>query len=329
MNNANGFKNMKWFLRGICVVMVLFSAGCSASVTPTSIAVPATMSLTPFPTTLRPSATLSSTPTRTPAPPTLTPLPILGQPEEIKTKLFELLLNNGGCRLPCLLGHTPGIVSLQEMKNFFDQFGLLKTQDMLVRKGTSNDGSLSGVSFYFPYLQDIYLNMHISAYKNGNQVEALAMDAFPQSNWDFYYAEIVNYYLVPQILMNYGEPSQVLVWTIRDDRQRPDVTTAPFFLALLYPDQGFYLQYEMSRETKGANFLGCPSKAFVSVGVWPPKDEMIFNKMMQVMTNGNGLSPYKSIEEAASLTINEFVETYSKASNSSCLVTPIETWPNP
>jgi len=329
MNNINGFKNMKWFFKGICTVTMLFSAGCSASVTPTGIAVPIPMSLTPFSTTQLPLATLSPTQTRTLALPTLTSLPVLRQPEEIKTKLFELLLNNGGCKLPCLLGYTPGTVSPQEMENFFDQFGLVNTQDMSVSRGTSNDGSLSGVSFYFLYSQDIYLNVHISAYINGNRVEALAMDAFPQSKWDPHYAEVMNYYLLPQILTNYGMPAQVLIATYRDDRQRPDVTSAPFFLVLIYPDQGFYVKYEMERVSGGGIFLGCPSKSFVSVAVWSPGDNEAFNKVVQVMNNGGDLSSYKPIDEATSMTIDEFYQTYILPDNTACIETPIETWPNP
>jgi len=317
---------MKWLSISMCVVMTLLAAGCSASVTPTSASVPATMSSIPTLTALPPSATPSPTQTRTPPPPTLTPLPILREPEEIKTKLFELLQNNGGCQLPCLFGYTPGIVSPQEMKNFFNQFANIDSPDMIIDKIKADDGN--SLSFYIRYA-DNYLNLGISTYENKNQIQALAMDAFPEPKWNSHYAEIMNYYLLPQILTNYGEPSEVIILTYRNDRQRPDVTSFPFFLVILYPEQGFYAKYEMERVTSSANFLGCPSKSFVSVVTWPAGNGEIFQTTVQPTINGEYLSDYKSLADATSMTIEEFYQMFSNPNNRECIRTPIETWPEP
>lgn len=311
----------------VCMVVAILSAGCSASVTSASSPMPATMLLTPTSTALPLSATPFPTQTRTPLPPTLTPLPVLREPGDIKTKLLELLQNNGGCQLPCLLGNTPGIVSLQETKNFLEQFGLMEIQDMIVRRATL--GNLSGISFYFPYSQDAYFDAHISVYKRGNQVEALAMNTASRPAWDSHYADLLQYYLLSQILTDYGEPAQVLIWTFRNDRSRPDVTTWPFYLVLLYPDRGGYLEYEMERVPSGDKFIGCPSKSFVSVAVWSPGDNEAFYTAVQGMNNGGDLSPYKPIEEVTSLTVEEFHQVFSNPANKDCITTPIEVWPNP
>jgi hypothetical protein len=320
---------MKRFSFSILIVLLLFSTGCSSAVKPpaTQTAVPPYTELfTATPTLFVPSATSSPTQTQTPIPlpATLTPFPTLTT-DEAKKVLFELLLNNGGCRLPCLLGYTP-ITSHREVQNFFSQFVVTETPDISISKVSVADGSSVG---FFIHLLNTNLNIDISTYETGNRVEALSIGGLSQPKWAPKYAEVMKYYLLPQILTNYGEPSQVLIKTFRNDRQRPDVISWPFFLVLLYPDQGFYLKYEMERVSTGAEFLGCPSKSFVSVGVWPPKNDAIFNKMILVMTNGGDLRGYKSISDAIAMSLEEFYQTFKEPTNTQCIKTTIETWPNP
>lgn len=308
-------------------ILIMLLASCSSAlnqpVTQTHV-LPSTSLLSATPTLLLPSATSSPTETLTPLPSTLTPFPKLTS-SEAKTVLFELLLNNGGCRLPCLLGYTP-ITSHQEMRNFFSQFRITNTPDISISKAGFGEGS--SVIFFIHYL-NTYLNIGISTYETKNQVEALGMGAFSQPKWDPYYAEVMQYYMLPQVLTNYGKPSEVILLTYRNDRQRPDVTSFPFFLVLLYPEQGFYMKYEMERVSTGAEFLGCPSKSFVDIVVWPPNDNEVYERIVKPTINGEYLSGYKSLGDATSMTIEEFFQVFSNPNNQECLKTPIETWPNP
>ena len=147
--------------------------------------------------------------------------------------------------------------------------------------------------------------------------------------WNPSYAEAMKYYMPPQILTNYGMPPQVLVATYSNDQQRPDVTVWPFFLSIIYPEQGIYIKYEMFRQTSADKFIGCPAKSFVSVAVWSPGDDEAFSRVVQAMNNGGDLSSYKTIDSSTDMTVDEFYEIFRNSDNTMCLETPIETWPNP
>lgn len=324
------------------LIMVLVSlVGCSSKpdnlITQTespSVIITSTLN---SPTLTIPSVTFTPFPTPSSLPPTLTPLPKLA-PDESVNLLFELLMNNGQCLLPCLLGLKPENSSL-EMRNFLNQFASVDSDEISIERVRADGGKFNAVSFFVRY-DDIYLNIGVSSYEAQNQIKRLSLDSSvykDNSNeslvnflpWDPKYAEVMGYYLLPQMLTTYREPSEVLVLTYRNDRQRPDVTSYPFFLVLLYPDKGFYVKYEMERVVSGANFLGCPSESFVDVVVWTPNDDEVFESIVKPTINGEYFSDYKPLSEATSLTIEGFYQGFSNPENQNCLETPIETWPNP
>ena len=116
---------MRW-INWVLVCCLL--AGCNAGVSITSVILPtATTTFLPLikPTntpnpTQPPTATVTLTPTTTLTPAsTLTPLAI--SPDS-RVAIWRLLVNNGGCHLPCFWGITPGKTSLAEFLQFVHQF---------------------------------------------------------------------------------------------------------------------------------------------------------------------------------------------------------------
>lgn len=267
--------------------------------------------------------TLTHTPTQNL--PTITLIPTLTT-EEAKTKLFDLLRNNGGCNLPCIWGYTPEQTNRNELVDFFKHFVVTETPEISISKLMRNDRM--SISF-FVRLLSVYIDTGIMAYENEDLVEALIMDGSANPQWDASYAEVMKYYMLPQILTNYGKPSQILILTYRDDRQRPDVTAHPFYLVLLYPDQGFFVEYEMNREIKGDKFIGCPSKAFVSISTWNPQNDKAFEKITQGTRLDLYPDEYKSIYDATTMTTDEFFKVFSDPENKDCIQTLIEKWSNP
>jgi len=320
---------MKTFSVCLCIALALWLVGCLSNagqpIPETSVSSLATIKFTITPTFLPPSITPTLTPIPTQLPPTQTSHPTLTS-DEAKTKLFNLLLNNGGCNLPCFLGYSPRLSTREDIQGFFSQFRIRDTPDMSISRPVANNRSIIG--FYIRN-NDSYFNIGVSTYEDKGQIEILGMGTFSQPKWDIHYAEVMKYYMLPQILKIYGKPSQVLVLTFRDDRQRPDITTNEFFLVLLYSEQGIYVKYKMERQTTGNGFLGCPSRSFVDVAVWSPEGKDTFSKVVQVMNSGSDLSSYKSIDDATSMTIDDFYQTFSNAENKSCIETAIATWPNP
>lgn len=328
------------FYAYMVLLILMGSCASGANVVATQSAVPPSLTsdITNTPALILPSTTPSPVSTPTQIPPTQTPLPTLA-PDEVKIKLFDLLLNNGGCALPCFLGYSPGISTKDDIQNFFGQFGVQDAPDLSISRTAVTARSIIG---FYIRLNNHYLNMGISTYESMGEVKVIEMGSFIQPDnsnpsqrldnsytWDLRYAEVMHYYLLQQILAIYGEPSEVIILTYRNDRQRPDVTSFPFFLVLLYPEQGFYVKYKMERITSGINFLGCPSKSFVDVVVWPPNNDKIFEGIVKPTINSEYLSDYKSLSDATSMTINEFHQIFSNPDTTNCIVTPIETWPNP
>jgi len=319
---------MKMPIFNTIIALVLLLTGCSTSANQSATQISTSSSIDLFTaTSTLPAPPMSPSPTQTlaPIPSTLTPFPVLSS-DEATAKLLELLQTNGGCHLPCFLGYTPAEANQMQANQFFNQFVNTETPNLSISKPQAGDNR--SISFYFLY-KNLYFNIGVSMHRNGDRIDSLEMDSFSQPKWNSSYAKVMSSYMLPQVLVDYGKPTQVLIETFRNDSQRPDVTSWPFFLVLLYQDQGFYLNYKMERVSTGAEFLGCPSKSFVSVGVWDPRSEVLFKKMMQVMTNGGDLRDHKSISDATSMSLDEFYETFKDPKNTRCLRTPIETWPNP
>lgn len=111
----------KFFFRFVLLFWVLFS-GCASAierpVTQTNTPIEEIIAFTSTLTFSPPSATLTLLKSPTQSLSTQTPFATLSS-EEAKTRLFELLQDNGGCRLPCLLGYSPMISTRQDIQNFF------------------------------------------------------------------------------------------------------------------------------------------------------------------------------------------------------------------
>ncbi|MBI5932409.1 MAG: hypothetical protein HY867_01780 [Chloroflexi bacterium] len=282
------------------------------------------------------TATATSQPAITMTPditihPTLASPLVLQQSDEIKAKLFSLLKNNGGCQLPCLLGNTPERTTKQEIQNFFSQFGLLDTDEMRILRGDSYTDRVSWAHFFFPYSTNTYLTLGVTARYEEDQIEGIGMETFSQLHsddswiltWNSSYTDLMAYYLLPQILTSYGRPFQIFVKTIPDDPQHPDVSFNSLYLVLFYPDQGFYLKYDMKRVIVDDKYVGCPAKSFVDIIVWSPDNKDGFKKWTEPYYFGD----YKSVAEATSLSGDEFYETF-KEQSIGCIETPLEVWAN-
>lgn len=324
--------NIKQVLHQACAIALVITAGCSSPVTQTATATSADDSTrVPSTSTSASTSALSLTPVPTKPSLSLTPFPLLSA-EQATIKLLDLLQDNGECQLPCFLGYLPGITTSEEMNQFFDQFVVSRSADTEISK--SQDGNTQSVRFYFPQ-ENLYFNAGMSSWENNNtkKVVILGMGTFltgpTEYSWSSSYYEAVQYYMLPQILKEYGKPSQVLILTFRDDRQRPDVTAKEFFLVLLYSEQGIYIKYKMDRQIVGNNFLGCPLKSFVDVAVWNPEDQEAFKQVVEIMNNGGDLSPYKPIDDATSMSIDEFYRIFTDPNSRGCIETPIDLWANP
>ena len=311
------------------LVALLLGSGCSNPV----VATP----LNPPTQTMLPQATTSFTATSSSA--------IALSAEEAKNLVFELLADNGDCQLPCLWGMTPGDTDRQTLDIFISKFENMITPDIYV--SVDDFGDFGG--FFLGYRKDnIHINTDFSYYyenkesdrldllgirgyamhEKGKDLDWLSLDVSPLYG-DASFNQIYTYYFLPQILSNYGPPSQVLLKPFLDDPQRADVQWWPFSIVLLYPEQGIFIEYVSRRETVGANFAACPSKSTISLAVWDPQSSLSLEYVVQKagsQINELNIASFKSVENATSMTLEEFYEVFRDPRNIACVETPQELW---
>ena len=348
-------KHNQW-IQTVAILLVFLTAGCTAlaSITPQSSSV---VEITPTSSDTSRMATSIATFTPSFQPPTSTVIasvqisPAIPRPtlpaDEAKTLVFDLLQNNGGCRLPCLWSLTPGETDPLTFDYFMSQFGNLVSPDVYV--STSEFGELGGFTLILRE-NYVHIDVDLSYYKNKevNELDLLALRGYAMQergkdpDWlspevsplygDPSFNQAFEYYLLPQILSNYGPPNQVLLAPFPDDPDRTDIKWHPFSLVLLYLDKGIFVEYVSPRETIGSNFVGCSSKADISLAVWSPESGLPMKYVIQKAgseINELNMDYFKPVDEATSMTQDEFYQNFKDPNNTACLETPMELWLSP
>lgn len=339
-----------WIKILIIVEILLGVGGCTPVTTQIPLAyeiasptaLPATVTLTATATGIPVTATPSPSPTATSQPPTETPLPTLSA-EGMSKLILALMKDNGGCRLPCLWGMTPGKTDIQTLDEFMAQFYDVETSDDYFRVQDFND--IGGFSLIFNESK-IHVLVDFSYYedRSGTGLEILAMFGYLMGEFgttsegaldlrpiygDALFTQTLQYYTLPSILAAYGLPEQVLLATWPDDPDRLDIKSWPFSLVLLYPAQGIFVEYVSIRERAGDHFVGCPAKSHIYLGVWDPENPLSFRKVVQKagsVINELNIDYFKPVEVATTMTLDEFYQTFKHAENTACLETPIDLW---
>jgi len=332
------------------VVVLLLATSCLPYTSPTQTPFVISQLTTPAPSS-QPNVTPTETPTKRPH--TLTPDPStiatqrLGTPtapptlsaNDAKSVILDLLQNNGGCQLPCLWHITPGEADAQALEPFLARFGNVITTNedtVLHIDRFSNSGGIDLSS----YEGDLNFRLSLSYYLIGGELTQLELRAETTNKSDqaaifgnSRFNQLMNYYLLPQILSTYGQPAQVLVAPFQNDSDYITPLWIPFSLVLFYPDQGILVEYLLPRQTVGDKFLGCPLQSHVVVTVWNPELQLSLAESAQKLS-GQGLNAlnvdyFRPIEEATGMSLEEFYQSFKDPQNAACLETPVDMWPKP
>jgi hypothetical protein len=226
---------------------------------------------------------LTSIPTDTPSPSaTSTAIPTLSI-EAARVYLLDLLADNGGCRLPCLWGITPGKSTYQEAKTIL--------------------APLSGISYFTAFAPGVgnitpyYTEGNVIIYTgvdfltNDNIVtrvvfrgralkenkETLGKDSIFGSKL---FGERLSLYMLPQILSEYGRPSSVMLMTVAEIPLPNRDPGVHFQILILYLDQGILVNYTTEMSVVGENVVGCPANAHVEMELSPSGNSDSFFKLL-------------------------------------------------
>jgi hypothetical protein len=266
---------------------------------------------------------------------TATPYPLLS-PAGAKALILRYIQKDQDCRLPCLWEMTPGKTDLKAAQAFVNQFKDIRNEDIEIVP--VDFGDTGGVGILYKAL-DSHIVIGLSYYQNDTnpEIDSIEMYSYPMAAgidpvtqdrvlapiWgDSVFNQELEDYLLSAILTEYGMPSEIIVATFLDDPDRTDITFQEFKLGLLYSEEGFFVEYEAPREKKGNSFAGCPYKAHIKVTAWDVQNNISLKDALR-----RNIDYYKTLEEATSMSIEEFYQEFKDKEVTSCIETPISIWP--
>lgn len=280
-----------------------------------------------------PSVTASASPTTTPVPPTATPVPTLSV-TEAQSVMLNWLQTNGDCNLPCIWGLSPGVTDTQTRQAHLARFG--SGPDYPVNR--TNDNKNPGAVGYSEVTSDgLSVSFGLSYSEIDSIVDSLVLVTWPMRDGivafdELHYKELLGYYRLPQLLTNYGEPSDILIATWPPDPfLKADYD--PFSIVVLYTEQGIMAEYIAPAKRVGDLYQGCPTQGYLTLRTWDPEQAIPLPKIAAmgagVGIGENSIDYFKPIEEATSMTASEFFQVFKVPDNEICLETPIDLWPPP
>jgi hypothetical protein len=279
---------------------------------------------------LRPTLKTIPTITFTYAPtlpsPTMTPPPTFA-PEEVEKLVVELFNENGGCELPCWWGFVPGKTTWLKARNILERFAKFDPR-------INQDASEFYLYIYIPVAEEISSSPLPQIYRVRDGII---------TSMEVYIGE-AHVYPLSDFLNNYGPPQEIWIHTYRNVYRNENVLgVLAFEVVLFYPERGILALYgAKSTDIKFGKVWGCkmggtPSK----FGLWSPKERMTFDEAakefrvypppvveiegLQAMYDEGVL--FLPIEEATSMDVQEFYQTYKMPNSSVCMQTPTELWP--
>jgi hypothetical protein len=139
--------------------------------------------------------------------------------------------------------------------------------------------------------------------------------------------------LSDSLLETYGQPEQIIIRPFPDDQGYPSPPAQyTFDFVLFYPEQGFVAEYVSVRDTKGKDFIGCPTKSYrTQLSTWNPYEAGSIKEAIKYFTNLDGISTenigeYKQLQDVTSLSITDFYNMFRIPNSSDCVETPKELW---
>jgi len=310
------------------ILAIGLDAGCAQSNSLASTPSPESSNPTASSTMSIQTATLAPT---FPPLPTITPtiFPTLSV-EEARTRLLDLLANNGNCQLPCLWGITPGKNLFQEARAILMPLSGLAYS---VHLSSPNVGEISPVYADGDFV--LYTRVAFLYHDNGT-ISRIAFNVeahkpLPQGGYEDVFdsksfGEKISAYALPHVLTEQGIPSSVMISTFGGPLTRGG--TGGFDILLLYPQQGILVNYTTQIHLIGTNVLGCPSNAHVEMELFPPGQPDSFFEGLKQTDWAVKMNGYQPLEEVTSMSVEEFYKAFRDPTNK-CIETPASLWPVP
>ncbi len=245
--------------------------------------------------------------------------------------------------MPCLWGMTPGISNAESLNAFLSHFVETSVANEIYIHSHSREQSGSFTSIlwndkiripsvlsYYKDKDGLIDHLTLSAQAGQEEGEGVNQSIKAVYGEPFFY-QTLDYYLLPNILSEYGRPSDILIAPFPDDPDYPSDAKIPFSIVLFYQDKGIFAEYILPKGKNGENLVGCPTKAgYLTVIVWPPNQHLSIETVAS-MNTGLGINKlnvdyFKTIENATSMTVEDFYQTFKSPESTACIETPKNIW---
>mgnify|MGYP001596060080 CR=1 FL=1 len=335
-------KISQWFSLLLFVTMATSCSPLSKGAATPSLTTPTisigSLSSTKIPSTFTPTATDTPTPL-----PILTIAPTIPI-EDARNRLLDLLKTNGDCKLPCLWGITSGKSNNQEARNILIPLSSISPAETIYFEPAPLRGILGGTITPHYVEGDLHLNASISyLYSDDGIVTSIGFRVLEErvtldSNGDWTskrpiydsptFIKRVEYYSLSHLLSEQGIPTSVMIASSGpSENRRNSIST---YIAVFYPERGIWAQYTtvINGDEVGNTVISCPVNAHIEMTLSAPGNPDAFLSFLEQTNWGITKNSYKPLEEATSMSINEFYETFKNPTDK-CIETPTNIWPTP
>jgi hypothetical protein len=296
----------------------------------------------PSPIILPATVTAVSTPTFTSTPQvTVSAVPALSE-ESARIHLLDLLKDNGGCHLPCLWGITPGKSNYQDARNILIPLNSISTAETTYLDPSPLNGVLLGTISPLYIEGEQRLNSWVSYLYDDNNIvnnigfRVLEEQVITDTNGNLIgkqpvfdsstFIKRIEYYSLSHVLSEQGMPSSVMIEA--SGLTGYPVVAAGIDIALLYPDQGIWVNYTMPMYNQDGIKMGCPANAYIKMELYPPGNPETFYSFLDKTDWGVTKKGYKPLEEVTPMSVEQFYQIFRNPTDK-CVETPEGIWPTP
>jgi hypothetical protein len=228
-----------------------------------------------------------------------------------------MLEANGGCKLPCWWGISPGQTRWHEAKELL---GLCEADARETDGNVSHDvmyvpldpdqPSRYGIRLIFAESDGVVQSIQVRSEMFVGEVS----ERFPQ-DW--------NRYSLDRLLTTHGKPTQVMLefWP------NPPGPDYPYDLFVFYEHLGILINYGGSAES-GSSFLICPDLDEIQhLHLWlrPTGEDTSLLQLADL--DRLELAQMLPLEEATGMSVQAFYEVFGQPGAAACLETLAEVWP--